>query len=1046
MGKGGGSKAHTPVEQPDNLVSSQVISFIDLWCEGPIVGLKDGLKSVFLDNTAVLNSQGKENFSGVSLIYNKGTADQDYLDGFPGSAAEVAVALEVKKSQPVVRTVTDTKADRIRVTVYTDGLYRIENNGDTNRTDLRLSIQVLINGSWVEKERVDLINKKVRGEYSTSREIYDLPPAPFDIRVVRETADGTPSGVQAMANKSYWRSYTVLNDQKYSWPYTAYAGIKFDSKNFSSGQPSRKYLVQGMIVQVPVNYDPVKRTYGGFWNMEFKAAYTNNPAWIIYDIIKNNRYGMGRYNIDVDEMALYKAAQWCDQLVDNGRGVLEPRVTCNVYITEQRQAWDLLNDLFSVFRAMPLWDGQSLSCSIDYAADPVALYNNGNVVHGRFSYSSSAKSDRHSVIEVRYIDKENNYEQATEYVSLDGLIAEVGYNVKKVEAFGTDTRSQARRVGLYILETERLERKMVSFSVGKVGLRHLPGQIIEVADSDYFGDAIGGRILSISSDRKTIELDEDVTIPDNVISHVSLIGDNREPVRIQISSFDKKTRKVTLSTTCPASLKVMSPYGLLINNIGVKRYRCMEIRTNDDGTYGITAVEHYPEKQAIVDNGVVFDPPSDTLYGNNIPAVENLSVEATPDSDLGQARVYWNAPRTARAINYQVKMTLNNDVVVNTVIKKAEFYINVLQVGVYNVTVRGVSADGKLGEPAQAVFNMTVPPKPTGISWTTGNLTASLKPILSPLRTLGEQYEWFFGATEADVLAQKTNLGFAFVMNKVDLRVNTEYWFGVRAVNVLGKSAITTVKVKTKFDSADLDGLINLSLPKTSYIQDLNKDVANLTNLASLRVIDKNGGRPRITGVYVNAGNAESNLASVVDIVADAFAISDPNTLTRWVYFDSANKKLVIVGDIRANGGVLNNVTINENCNIKGTLSASRIEGDVATTYYVSEFQIYKDNRQRIITYRGGMPYAVRITIPFASATIAQALGYSLDFYINGVWQGALTGAINGEGRCFSQVVPAGAANVQIKVSSASTTGSQGTMACHGFQIIVAPAKNERFY
>lgn len=1046
MGKGGGSSAKTPVEQPDNLKSKQMISFVDIFCEGPIAGLKDGLKSVLIDGTAVINSSGKENISGVTMLYNKGTEDQDYLNGFPGSAAEIAVAVQVKKSQPITRTIGDTKCDRLRVTVYTDGLYRVENSGDTNRTDLRLSIQVLINGLWVEKERVDLINKKVRGEYSTSREIYDLPPAPFDVRVVRETSDDKPDNVQAMANNSYWRSYTIINDQKYSWPLTAYAGLKFDSTNFSSGTPSRQYIIEGMIVQVPDNYDPVKRSYAGFWGGGFKAAYTNNPAWIIYDLIKSNRYGLGRYLIDVDESSLYKISQWCDQMVDNGLGVMEPRVTCNVYITSQKQAWSLLNDMCSVFRGMPVWNGTSLSFSLDYAADPVALYNNANVVDGKFSYASSAKEDRHSVIEVRYLDKENNYEQGTEYVTSDGLIARNGYNAKKVEAFGTDTRSQARRVGLYILETERLERKMISFTVGKQGLKHLPGQIIEIADSKYFGQNIGGRIISISSDRKTIELDREVEIPSNMDSYASLIGDNRELIKIKIVSVDSGKTKITLSTTCPASLARLSPWGILINNIGIKRWRCMGIKANNDGTYGINAVEHYPEKQSIIDNGVVFDPPKDSMYGSGIPPVENLSVESTPDSELGQVRAYWDTPKTARAINYMVKVTVNGEVLINKMIEDTEIFIKANKIGTYNISVRGISKDGKMGEEVQAVFLISVPPKPISISWTAGNLTATLKPILSPLRTLGEQYEWFFGASEQEVLQMKYNLGFAFIMNKVDLRVNSEYWFGVRSVNSIGKSAITTVKIKTTFDSADLDGLINLSLPKTTYIQDINKDIAGLSELASLRVVDKNGGRPRITGVYVNAGNAENNLASVIDFVADAVSISSPDNLTRWVYFDSVNRRLVVAGDIRATTGDFNNCIIRENCTILGTLRADKIEGDVMSADLVPERVLSnRGGNQLTVTYFGGQPFQVKFFLQGVEwkSSGSQEGSASMRVSIDGGEEVYYTQ--NGNGPVsFAVIVPAGRTNVTIRFR-ADSLASNGGIAMNSFVAFAIPYGTRRF-
>lgn len=932
MGKGGGAKAKTPVEQNDTLTSSQMISLIDVWGEGQIVGLVDGLKSVYLDGTAVMSQDGAVNFSGVSIDTNVGTADQDYLDGFPQSASEIGVNIQVKKSDPVIRTINDSKIDMLRINMYSQGLYMVENDGDTVATDLalRVSMKSSNSSSWETKSDIVFTKQKSRNEFYFQAEIWDLPPVPFDVRVERITSDAQTGNFQAIANSSFWRSYSIVINQKYRWPYTAYAGIKFDSKNFNGSIPKRNYLVDGLIVKVPSNYDPVRRTYSGFWDGSFKSAFTNNPAWVVYDLIKEKRYGLGEKNIEVNEASLYVASMWCDQLVDNGLGVLEPRAVCNCNITEQRKAWDLITDVLSIFRAIPLYDGTSFSASLDTKKDPVAIYNNASVIDGDFSYGSSAKEDRHSVIEVTFIDKENNYEQAVEYVQSDEAIRLYGYNVKKVESFATDTRSQARRFGLYILETERLERKTCSFQTGKAGLKHLPGDIVKVADSYWYGSQIGGRVLSVDSTRKKIELDREVQIENdsNVESILSMVGDSGEPEEFLITSISQDKKTVTISTTAPSQVQRMSPWALTMNNLGSKLWRCISIANNADGTFNVNCVEHYPEKQSIIDSGVVFEAPADSLYGDKIPAPEDLAIEATPDSPKGQARVYWNSPQTARNLRFNVIVKINGNQVYNEVVSENEYYLNLDKIGTYNVQVKGIATNGEAGETAEAVFLMNAPPKPLSISWTTGNLTATLKPILSPLRTLGEQYEWFFGASEAEVLAMTYNLGFAFVLNKVDLRVNTKYWFGVRAVNVLGKSDITTVEVLTKFDSADLDALINLSIPKTDYIKQINEDIAGLSKLASLRAVDGNGGYPRITGVYVNAGDAEAGLASVVDFVADAVAISSPDSLERWVYFDSVNRKMVIVGDIRANAGVLNNVTINQNCVILGTLEANKIIGD----------------------------------------------------------------------------------------------------------------------
>ncbi|UGO53780.1 putative tail tip protein [Serratia phage vB_SmaS_Stoker] len=961
MGKGGGGKARTPVEDKDTIESSQMISVIDLWSEGQIYGLVDGLKSVRLDNTAVVAEDGSVNIPGVDISYNLGTEDQDYLDGFPQNASEISVGVEVKQSAPVIRTITDPRIDMLRINLYSRALFVITNDGDTKRTDLKMRVETRKGSEpWEVKARIDFIDQKSRNEFSFKAEIWDLPATPFDVRVVRETSDDQTGDFQQIQNSSFWRSYSQVINQKYRWPLTAYMGLKFDSKSFEGAIPRRNYIVRGMIVKVPSNYDPETRKYNGFWNGQFKAAYTNNPAWIVYDIIKNPRYGLGRRGINVEETEMYKAAQWCDQLVPDGRGGMEPRVTCNCYITEQRNAWDLITDIMSCFRAMPLWNGQQFVPSLDIAKDVVATYNNSNVINGTFEYSASSMEDRHSVIEVRYANKANNYEQDTVQITDDLMIEQYGWNVLKVEAFGTDTESQAYRFGSYLLETERLERKTVSFSTGAEGLRNLPGDVIAVADSRQYGRIIGGRILSVSEDRKSIEIDDEVEIPNNAETIIIVIGDDRKPVELLCTNNPGNAKVLNFSTTCPESLGRLSPWSLKINNSGLKLWRCVSVKENDDGTYAINCVEHVPEKNEIVDNGVKFNPPEETLYGNNLPPVENISVEAVVENPNANVRVYWDAPRTARQIRYNVRIYRSGNLVTNQNIDNPSFSFMADTAGTYRAEIRCLGSDGKLGDSVDVVFVIAEPSMPSDVSWRASNFTVTLRPIPGGLVTIGEVYEWFIGSTEQEVLAMNNNLGEAFVLNQVGLKPNTEYWFGVRAVNMIGRSAIKTVLTKTAFETESLEGLIDVALPKTDYIKEMNKDIEGLGELASLRVVDKNGGRPRVTGVYLNAGDAGNNIASVIDFVADAVSISSPDTLERWVYFDSTNRRLVLGGEIQAVSGRLKNVVIEENCVIEGKLSVANIEG-YAMEGQSYEFNISNTGGSKTINYGGNAKIPVRL-------------------------------------------------------------------------------------
>lgn len=1045
MGKGSGGSASTATEVDDNLVSSQVISIIDLISEGPIKGVVDDLKGVYLNDTAVISSSGTENYSGVDFKYNLGTEDQSYLSGFAGSSNEITVGVEVKYGTPVVRTITDSTTDRLNLVVGVSQLYSTD-NGSIKYASVKLSAQVYKNGAWVEFGTMDLINKKVRSEYVQSIPFYDLPPVPFDIRVVRVTPDSSSTSI---VNGTFWRSYSEIVDDKFKWPLAAYVGIKVDSKNFS-GVPSRNYLVDGIICQVPSNYNPITRAYTGFWNGELKGEWTDNPAWILYDLLTSKRYGLGRRINEsmIDKLALYSIGQFCDQLVDDGYGGQEPRMTCNINLTERISAYDMVHNICSIFRGMPIWDGLTLSAALDIPGDVKKTYNKSNVIGG-FSYSASALKERHNAIEVTYVDKNNSYKKAVEYVSDDERINMDGLNATQIDAYGATTRGQARRAGLYILESEKLERWQVSFIVGQAGLFHRLYDIIEIADSEFWGQTIGGRIAEISSDMKTIKLDRTIelgTSQDGLFGYIN--ETNLEFVKIPVQSISESGDSIILESTATGA-SVLGAWSLTVNNLGPRLFRCTSIteniNDNNEVTYSILAVEHIPEKTSVIDNGVVFEETQKSLYGSTIGAPKNLSIEDTHGSTLGMYRAFWDSPATAKIIKFQVKISINGNFVLSANVDKSEFYFSDLPVGNYSISVRGMDVNtGELGEPAEGVFTIAVPLTPSSISWSTGNLTATLRAVTS-LKSLGERYAWYFGGTEAAVVARTNYLGEAYILNKVDLMPNTTYWFGVVAVNDLGESGIRTVQVLTKFDSSDLEGLINQALPNTDYINQMNENIDGLSNLASLRVVDPNGTRPRITGVYVNAGNAELGQSSIIDFVADAMAISSPDTLERWLYFDTVGRQLIIQGDIRAVAGYLDNVTIRENCTILGTLNASHIEGDVSSSAFIPGKVLTKNNNSITIVYAGGMSYPVKLFIPYLNVT-REGTGAASRLYIDFNGSHVIGGTSNVREYigAIGFDIPAGATNQTITIYGNSIDDSE-TYPVQAFMIVASPIVSGRF-
>ena len=803
MGKGSG-KAKTPKEAPDNLKSHQCLRIIDMWGEGQIKGLVGDLQGVFLNDTPVQAPDGSFNFKGFEAEWVTGTQTQEPLSGFSYTENEIPVNLPVKATTPITRTITDPSVDRVRITVGVSALKSIDNKGNTNRTNVSMSILIGKGDAWKAVKNVDLIDKKSNSQYLTSVVLDELPETPFNIRVVRNTPDST---TQTLSNDTLWSSYTEIYDTKFSYPNTALIGLKFDSEQFS-GIPRRNYLIDGTIVNVPDNYDPETREYKGFWSGNFKKAWTDNPAWVLYDVLIKNRYGMGERlgSFGVDKFTLYTVAQYCDQLVDDGFGGKEPRFSCNCNITEQRPAHEVIHDLCSVFRSMPIWNGTQYTAVMDRPSDTVAIYSNANVVDGQFNYTSAALKERHTAVHVRYVDPNNNWETMTEYVADDELIKRFGLNVAQVDAFGCTSRGQAHRVGKWIIQTEKLETQTVTFSVGREGIRHLPGDIIGIADNDYAGTTIGGRIKSV--DGSTITLDRDIEIKNIKDAYLSVTDIEMQLQKIKIQAQIAKNKVVL---TKEVEVDQYSVWSLYDNKIKPRLFKALSIAENDDGTYSITALEHNPNKEAIVDNGAAFEKESNTIFNWAIPPVEQLQVEVTPESDVYQARLYWSTPRTIQNLKFEVKIYRDDKLVSREVVDTTEYYISDLQQGKFSATVRGVGGeDGRLGDETTIAFSILPPAKPSGLVLTPSAFNISIRPIMTAVSSLGTQFEFYKGTTKAEVEAKTNYLGRAMSLTDVDCTPDTEYWYGVNAVNVVGRSEMFIANTKTLIAENGAGGLFRI--------------------------------------------------------------------------------------------------------------------------------------------------------------------------------------------------------------------------------------------
>ncbi|EMV1451681.1 host specificity protein J, partial [Escherichia coli] len=486
------------------------------------------------------------------------------------------------------------------------------------------------------------------------------------------------------------------------------------------------YHIRGRIIQVPSNYDPEKRTYSGIWDGSLKPAYSNNPAWCLWDMLTHPRYGMGKRlgAADVDKWALYAIGQYCDQTVPDGFGGTEPRMTFNAYLSQQRKVWDVLGDFCSAMRCMPVWNGQTLTFVQDRPSDVVWPYTNSDVVVDDngvgFRYSFSALKDRHTAVEVNYTDPQNGWQTSTELVEDPDAILRYGRNLLKMDAFGCTSRGQAHRAGLWVIKTELLETQTVDFTLGSQGLRHTPGDIIEICDNDYAGTLTGGRILSIDAASRTLTLDREVTLPETGTSTVNLINGSGKPVRVDITAQPAPDR-IQVSIL-PDGVATYGVWGLSLPSLRRRLFRCVSIRENTDGTFAITAVQHVPEKEAIVDNGARFEPMSGSLNSVIPPAVQHLTVEVSASDGQYLALAKWDTPRVVKGVRFSLRLTSgsgeNSRLVTSAITADTEHRFSGLPLGEYTLTVRAINSYGQQGEPATTTFRINAPAAPDSIELT----------------------------------------------------------------------------------------------------------------------------------------------------------------------------------------------------------------------------------------------------------------------------------------------------------------------------------------
>ncbi|GGA05493.1 host specificity protein J [Dyella caseinilytica] len=650
----GSSGQHTPVESPDNLRSIATFRIVDLIGEGEIGGLVNGLQSVYLAGTPLANPDGSLNFSNVSVTQRTGTQDQDYIPGFASVENAISLGIELKSETPWVQAINNLQLSAVSVTISTPALSKIDTStGDVSGYSVAFRIEVQSDGGAYQLAYNGAITGKTTTKYQRSIRV-DLPPARlgWSIRVTRTTANANSSSI---ADTTTIDSYTEIVDGKFAYPNSALIGITGDASQFSS-IPPRAYDMWGRIVLVPSNYDPQRRTYSGVWDGTFKPAWTNNPAWAYYDLVTNPRFGLGHLitQAQVNKWTLYQIAQYCDQLVPDGKGGQEPRFTLNVFLQTANDAYKLLSDLASVFRGISYWMGGSITASADMPGDPTYVYTAANVINGKFTYSASSRKTRYTTALVTWNDPANAYQQAQEYVQDDAGLARYGIQPTQVSAFGCTSQGQAQRAGKWILLTSQLETDTVTFDVGLDGMIASPGQIIRIADPFRAGLRQGGRISRATINVITLDRPPGKVAQGDTLTCVMPSGVSETQTVVSVSGRDITVTPFSVAPNAESVWTVESA------SLSAQTFKVIGVKYNNTDTeisFTITALQHNASKFAAIDNGTQIQiPPISQLPASVQPAPSNVHLSSNVVTMQGIATnvmtIAWDA--APGAVQYQV--------------------------------------------------------------------------------------------------------------------------------------------------------------------------------------------------------------------------------------------------------------------------------------------------------------------------------------------------------------------------------------------------------
>ena len=827
--KGGGSKSRTPTEQPDDLQSIAKAKLLIALGEGEFSGQLTG-KDIYLDGTAIENADGSQNFSGVTWEFRSGTQAQKYIQGIPGTENEISVGTEVSSATAWTRTFTNTQLSAVRLRLKWPSLFQQEDDSDLVGYSIKYAIDLQTDGgTWQTVLNTSVTGKTTSG-YERSHRI-DLPQAgsTWTLRLRKITADANSAKI---GDTMMLQSFTEVIDAKLRYPNTALLYIEFDSSQFNGSIPQISCEPRGRVIRVPDTYDPETRTYSGTWTGAFKWAWTDNPAWIFYDLVVSDRFGLGHRltAANIDKWTLYQVAQYCDQMVPDGKGGsgTEPRYTCNVYIQDRNDAYTVLRDFAAIFRGMTYWGGDQIVALADMPRDVDYAYTRANVVGGRFTYSSSTTKSRYTTALVSWSDPGNAYADAMEPVFEQALVARYGFNQLEMTAIGCTRQSEANRKGRWGILTNNKDR-VVSFDVGLDGNIPQPGYIIAVADELLSGKVMGGRISAVNG--RVIKLDRvaDAAPGDRLI--LNLPSGASQSRTIQAVNGES----VTVTTAYSETPQAEAVWVVESDELYAQQYRVVSVSDNNDGTFSITGAWHDPDKYARIDTGAIIDqrpvsvippgnqsPPANIVISSFSVVQQNISVETM--------RVSWY--QAQNAIAYEAQWRRNDGNWVNVPrTSTTSFDVPGIYAGRYLVRVRAINAaeiSSGWGYSEEKTLTGKVgnPPKPVGF-------------IASENVVFGIELNWGFPANTDDTL--KTEIQYSLTGTEDDamlladvpypqrkyqqmgLKAGQIFWYRAQLVDRSGNESGYTgwVRGQASIDVSDITDVILEDIKGSETFKDL---------------------------------------------------------------------------------------------------------------------------------------------------------------------------------------------------------------------------------